>query len=73
MKRNGVCLIIEILFLSDSSVKSFISILSTNMFPLVLSKYLSIKLNSVLLPFPLLPTIAIFLLGSNNKFNPLKV
>ena len=58
---NGFCLITEMLFLNDFSVKSLISTPSIVIFPSDASKYLSSKLNSVVLPLPLLPTIATFL------------
>ena len=63
LNKNGLCLIIEILFLNSSSLRSSILILSINISPSLLSKYLNNKLNIVLLPLPLLPTIAIFLCG----------
>ena len=65
LKINGSCLIIDILFLNDSSVKSFMSTSSKVIVPLVGSKSLVIKLNKVDFPSPDDPTIAIFLLGSN--------
>ena len=64
---KGSCLIIEIFFLKDSSVKSFIFIPSINISPEFASNTLVNKLNSVDLPCPDFPTIAIFLLGSNFK------
>ena len=64
LNKNGDCLMIDIVDLNDSSVKSFILIPSINISPSVVSKYLSNRLNIVDLPFPDLPTIAVFLFGS---------
>ena len=73
LNKNGACLIIEILFLKDSSVKSFIFTPSINISPLVVSKYLNNKLKIVDLPLPDFPTTAIFLFGNSFKFRPVNV
>lgn len=70
---NGLCLIIEIFFLNDVSVKSCILISSKVISSSLVSEYLSNKLNIVDLPLSLLPTIAIFLFGSNFKLKLFKV
>ena len=67
LKINGSCLIIDILFLKSLSLKSLILIPSNNISPLLVSNILVIRLNNVDFPWPDLPTIAIFLFGSNTK------
>ena len=62
---KGSCLIIDTFFLKESSVISLILILLINISPSLVSNILVIKLNNVDLPWPDLPTTAIFLLGSN--------
>ena len=73
LKTNGSCLITDICFLRLSSVKSLIFIPSNVISPLVGSNILVIKLNSVLLPWPEAPTIAIFLFGSIFRLNSFKI
>ena len=73
LKMNGSCLIIEIFFLSDVSVKSFILTPSNNICPSIGSNILVIKLNNVDFPCPDLPTMAIFLFGSSTRLNLLRV
>ena len=60
---KGLCLIIDMLLRKDSLVKSFKFISSKVISPLVGSKYRNNKLKIVLFPFPLFPTMAIFLWG----------
>ena len=73
LNKNGSCLIIDMFLLKDSSLKSFKLTSSKYIFPLVASNILVIKLNSVDLPCPDLPTTAIFLLGANETEKSFKV
>ena len=73
LKINGSCLIIDISLRREDSVKSFNSCLSNKILPDFGSNTLVNKLNSVDLPWPDWPTIAIFLFGSKVILNPFKI
>ena len=73
LKINGSCLIIAIFSRSESSVKSSIGTSSTKITPASGSKYLRSKLNIVVFPCPLLPTIATFLPVGIVKLNSLNI
>ena len=60
LNKNGSCLIIDIFFLNDSSVKSLIFIPSIVINPFSVSNTLVSKLNIVDLPCPLFPTMQFF-------------